>query len=231
MVLPQTVNAWIAHSTQGKGTELNEGSGNRFSAQESWEDTSAYIQRDEHGTTVETSMEDSFHIILTSELVWDQMGLGTLTRADRGTLVKFHQPIWHGSWKCWEELRPVLRGLSTALHSGRLGLAHGRDFLRPQEGTGRSPTHPDYQEAWPLLEVTCWESSSRTKDEVLSESTGLSWVEGLPGLFLQSWHFMLLSPEYRAHRCKMPLSTSLHPRQGRQELAPPSQRWVNRAHV
>lgn len=85
------------------------------------------IQRDKHGTTVENSMEDSSHIILTSELVWDQMGLGTPTRADRGTLVKFHQPIWQHSCKCWEELRPVLRGLSTVLHSGRLGLAHGTE--------------------------------------------------------------------------------------------------------
>lgn len=144
------------------------------------------IQGDKHGTTVEISMEDSSHIILTSELVWDQMGLGTPTRADRdiGEIPPAHlarllkvlgraqacpQKTQHGPalWPAWP------------------GTWY-RDFLRPQEGTGMSPTTPNYQEAWPLLEVTCWKSSTRTQDRVVSESTGLPWVEGLPGLFLQS---------------------------------------------
>lgn len=47
---------------------------------------------------VEILMANSSQVILGSTmLAWIQPGLSMLTRAGRGTLVKFHQPTWQGS--------------------------------------------------------------------------------------------------------------------------------------
>ena len=121
---------------QGQGIELNGKNRNRINAQQPGKVEKTHqpnIQMDKLGTAAETLDRELLPGIMSSlELVWVQMGLGPLTRAGRGRMVRFHQTIWQGSGKGWEELRPVLEGASTALGSGRLGLADDTDCLRPQ---------------------------------------------------------------------------------------------------
>lgn len=62
-------------------------------------------------------------------------GAGTPTRACRRVLVKFHQPSWQGSCKCWEKLRIVLGG--SAQSWALAGLAW-QMLKRPSEISGRN---------------------------------------------------------------------------------------------
>lgn len=55
------------------------------------------IQKDKCGTAVETLDKELLPGILSSpELVWVQTEPELLTRAGRGRMVRFHQPIWQG---------------------------------------------------------------------------------------------------------------------------------------
>ena len=85
---------------QGQGIDLNGKNRNMISAQELGEVEKIHqpnIQKDQCGTAVETLDRELLPGILSLlELVWVQTEPELQTRAGRGRIVRFHQPLWQG---------------------------------------------------------------------------------------------------------------------------------------
>lgn len=85
---------------QGQGIDLNGKNRNMISAQELGEVEKIHqpnIQKDKCGTAVETLDRELLPGILSLlELVWVQTEPELQTRAGRGRIVRFHQPLWQG---------------------------------------------------------------------------------------------------------------------------------------